>query len=216
MNIGFAVADFLTQVLLVVVGIVLVSRPELLVEQVDFGTTPTVSDFLIAIPVAMVAYTGIETISNMAEEARDYGKTIPRGIGLVVGAVAVIYTFLPAVALSAMPVENGETTLALPKEEGGYADDPVLGVVAEHGPRLAPAPGRDLRRDPGGDDPVHRHERGDPRASRGSATRWASTASFPSSCGCSTRASGRPTSRSWSSARSPASRSCPGRRTSSG
>jgi APA family basic amino acid/polyamine antiporter len=58
------------------------------------------------------------------------GKTIPRGIGLVVGAVAVIYAFLPAVALSAMPVENGETILALPKEEGGYADDPVLGVVA--------------------------------------------------------------------------------------
>ncbi len=128
-NIGFAVADFLTQVILVVVGIVLVFDPELLVRQVDFGTTPTVGDFLIAIPVAMVAYTGIETISNMAEEARDYGKTIPRGIGLVVGAVAVIYTFLPAVALSAMPVKDGETILALPKEEGGYADDPVLGVV---------------------------------------------------------------------------------------
>ena len=128
-NIGFAVADFMTQVILVVVGIVLVFDPDLLVRQVDFGTTPTVGDFLIAIPVAMVAYTGIETISNMAEEARDYGKTIPRGIGLVVGAVAVIYTFLPAVALSAMPVKNGETVLALPKEEGGYADDPVLGVV---------------------------------------------------------------------------------------
>jgi basic amino acid/polyamine antiporter, APA family len=129
-NVGFAVADFLTQVILVVVGVVLVLDPDLLVRQVDFGTTPTVGDFLIAIPVAMVAYTGIETISNMAEEARDYGKTIPRGIGLVVGAVAVIYTFLPAVALSAMPVRNGETVLALPKEEGGYADDPVLGVVA--------------------------------------------------------------------------------------
>ena len=77
----------------------------------------------------MVAYTGIETISNMAEEARDYGKTIPRGIGLVVCRGRVIYTFLPAVALSAMPVKNGETILALPKEEGGYADDPVLGVV---------------------------------------------------------------------------------------
>jgi APA family basic amino acid/polyamine antiporter len=128
-NIGFAVADFLTQCLLVIVGIVLVLDPRLLVEQVDFGTVPTVGDFLIAIPVAMVAYTGIETISNMAEEARDYGKTIPRGIGLVVGAVAVIYTFLPAVALSTMPVENGETKLALPKEEGGFADDPVLGVV---------------------------------------------------------------------------------------
>jgi basic amino acid/polyamine antiporter, APA family len=128
-NIGFAVADFMTQVILVTVGIVLVFDPSLLVRQVDFGTVPTVGNFLIAIPVAMVAYTGIETISNMAEEARDYGKTIPRGIGLVVGAVAVIYTFLPAVALSAMPVKNGETILALPKEQGGFADDPVLGVV---------------------------------------------------------------------------------------
>jgi APA family basic amino acid/polyamine antiporter len=128
-NIGFAVADFMTQVILVIVGIVLVFDPDLLVRQIDLGTTPTWSNFLIAIPVAMVAYTGIETISNMAEEARDYGKTIPRGIGLVVGAVAVIYTFLPAVALSAMPVKNGESLLALPKEEGGFADDPVLGVV---------------------------------------------------------------------------------------
>jgi APA family basic amino acid/polyamine antiporter len=128
-NIGFAVADFLTQVVLVIVGIVLVFDPDLLIRQVDFGTTPTLGDFLIAIPVAMVAYTGIETISNMAEEAKDYGKTIPRGIGLVVGAVAVIYTFLPAVALSAMPVKDGQTVLALPKEQGGFADDPVLGVV---------------------------------------------------------------------------------------
>ena len=129
-NVFFAVADFLTQALLVVVGVVLVLDPDLLVSQIDFGTAPTVSDFLIAIPVGMVAYTGIETISNMAEEARDYGHTIPRGMGLVVIAVFVIYAFLPAVALSAMPVRDGETTLALPKEDGGYADDPILGVVA--------------------------------------------------------------------------------------
>ena len=128
-NVFFAVADFCTQVLLVIVGVALVLDPEQLVNQIDFGTTPTVADFLIAIPVGMVAYTGIETISNLAEEARDYGKTIPRGMGLVVVAVVVIYAFLPAVALSAMPVENGETLLAKSKEDGGYADDPILGVV---------------------------------------------------------------------------------------
>ena len=128
-NIGFAVADFMTQVGLVLVGVVLVLDPDLLVRQVDFGTAPTVGNFLIAIPVAMVAYTGIETVSNMAEEARDVGRTIPRGIGLVVLAVAVIYTCLPAIALSAMPVRDGETILGLTKEQGGYADDPILGVV---------------------------------------------------------------------------------------
>ncbi len=89
----------------------------------------------------MVAYTGIETISNMAEEARDYKKTIPRGIGLVVGAVAVIYVFLPAIALSVMPVKDGTTALAKSKEEGGFADDPILGVVEniDLGPLQGPA-----------------------------------------------------------------------------
>jgi APA family basic amino acid/polyamine antiporter len=129
LNIFLALADFATQLVLVVVGIVLVLSPETLVENVDFGTYPTVTDFLIAIPVGMVAYTGIETISNMAEEARDYGHTIPRGMAGVVVAVFAIYAFLPSVALSAMPVVNGETLLAMSKEEGGYADDPILGVV---------------------------------------------------------------------------------------
>jgi APA family basic amino acid/polyamine antiporter len=113
-----------------VVGVVLVFSPDTLVRNVDLWTSPTLSDFLIAIPVGMVAYTGIETISNMAEEARDYGNTIPRAMGGVVVAVFAIYAFLPAVALSAMPVVDGETKLALSKEEGGYADDPILGVVA--------------------------------------------------------------------------------------
>jgi APA family basic amino acid/polyamine antiporter len=133
LNVVLALADFFTQVALVAVGIVLVLLPETLVENVDFGTSPTVSDFLIAIPVGMVAYTGIETISNMAEEARDFERTIPRGMAGVVAAVFAIYAFLPSVALSAMPVRDGETLLALSKEEGGYADDPILGVVENMG-----------------------------------------------------------------------------------
>jgi len=124
LNIFLALVDFFTQLMLVVVGVTLVFSPETLVDNVDFGTSPTLSDFLVAIPVGMVAYTGIETISNMAEEARDYGKTIPRAVGAVVFAVAVIYAFLPAVALSAMPVVNGTTELATE-----FSGDPVLGVV---------------------------------------------------------------------------------------
>src|SRR5918999_759241 len=133
LNVFLALADFFTQVALVVVGVVLVLSPETLVENVDFGTSPTLSDFLIAIPVGMVAYTGIETISNMAEEARDHGRTIPQAMRAVVAAVMTISLTLPAVALSAMPVENGETLLAEPADEGGYADNPVLGVVKNLG-----------------------------------------------------------------------------------
>jgi APA family basic amino acid/polyamine antiporter len=129
LNVFLALADFCTQVALVVIGLVLVFSPNTLVNNVDLWSSPKLSDFLIAIPVGMVAYTGIETISNMAEEARDFGRTIPRAIGGVVVAVFAIYAFLPAVALSAMPVHNGTTLLALPKDQGGFADDPVLGVV---------------------------------------------------------------------------------------
>jgi basic amino acid/polyamine antiporter, APA family len=132
-NIVLALADFATQLMLVVVGIILVLSPETLVENVDFGVAPTVSDFLIAIPVGMVAFTGIDTISNMAEEARDYGRTIPRAMRGVVAAVLAISLTLPAVALSAMPVEDGRTLLALGQEEGGFADNPVLGVVKNLG-----------------------------------------------------------------------------------
>ncbi len=124
LNIFLALADFATQVVLVIVGAVLVFSPDTLINNIDFGTYPTFGNFLIAIPVGMVAYTGIETVSNLAEEARDYGRTIPRAIGGVVVAVAVIYAFLPAVALSAMPVVNGKTALATT-----YAGDPILGVV---------------------------------------------------------------------------------------
>ena len=129
LNIFLALADYVTQIILVVIGAVLVLSPDTLVSNVDFGRFPTLGNFLIAIPVGMVAYTGIETISNMAEEAHDYRKTIPRGMGGVVIAVVTIYAFLPSVALSAMPVENGTTLLAQSKEQGGFADDPILGVV---------------------------------------------------------------------------------------
>jgi basic amino acid/polyamine antiporter, APA family len=132
-NVVLAVADFLTQVALVVLGFILVLSPETLVENVDFGTAPTLSNFLIAIPVGMVAFTGIDTISNMAEEAQDYGKTIPRAMRGVVIAVMTISLTLPAVALSAMPVEDGSTPLAVGPEEGGFADNPIAGVVQNLG-----------------------------------------------------------------------------------
>jgi APA family basic amino acid/polyamine antiporter len=133
LNIVLAILDFFTQVGLVILGFVLVLSPETLVENVDFGTTPTISDFLIAIPVGMVAFTGIDTISNMAEEARDSGRTVPQAMRLVVVAVMAISLTLPAVALSAMPVENGQTLLALSSEEGGYANNPIQGVVVNLG-----------------------------------------------------------------------------------
>ena len=133
LNIFLAVIDFATQLLLVVLGFVLIFSPTILIDNVHWGVAPTWSSFFLAIPVAMIAYTGIETISNLSEEARDPPKDIPRSIRLVAVAVFAIYFTLPLIALSALPVTqvNGEyqTQLGLPPEEGGYANDPVLGLV---------------------------------------------------------------------------------------
>ncbi|HYV15525.1 MAG TPA: amino acid permease [Conexibacter sp.] len=134
LNIFLAVADFATQLLLVVLGLVLVFSPHTLSSNVHLGLAPTWRDFIIAIPVAMIAYTGIETISNMAEEAKDEAITIPRAINRVVIAVFAIYALLPAVALSALPVTKQpdgsySTLLGVGEDKGGFAGDPVLGIV---------------------------------------------------------------------------------------
>jgi basic amino acid/polyamine antiporter, APA family len=135
LNVFLAIVDFLTQVLLVAIGAVLVLSLETLVDNVDLGVAPTWENFVISIPLGMIAYTGIETISNMAEEARDEAHTIPKAINRVRIAVFAIYFTLPAVALSALPVTrvDGEyqTLLGLSEEEGGFAGDPILGVVKQ-------------------------------------------------------------------------------------
>jgi APA family basic amino acid/polyamine antiporter len=137
LNIVLAVVDFFTQLLMVVVGALLVFSPQTLVDNIHLGVAPTWTDFLVAIPLGMIAYTGIETISNMAEEAKDEAVTIPKAIARVRTAVYAIYFTLPAIALSALPVTLNERTgeyqtlLGVPEEQGGFAGDPILGVVKQ-------------------------------------------------------------------------------------
>ncbi|HET8607520.1 MAG TPA: universal stress protein [Gaiellaceae bacterium] len=138
-NIFLAVTDFATQLLLVVLGFALVFSPHVLAANVHFGVAPGWGSFFLSIPLAMLAYTGIETVSNMSEEARDPMRTIPRAVLFVAVAVFAIYFTLPWIALSAMPVEHVaghtyKTLLALPPTESfrgqhGYQNDPVLGLV---------------------------------------------------------------------------------------
>jgi APA family basic amino acid/polyamine antiporter len=133
LNLVLAIADLATQVVLVCIGIVLVLSPEVLVDNVHLGVAPTWSDFALGIAVGMIAYTGIETISNMAEEARDAVRTIPRSVGFTVIAVLGLYLLIPVVALSAMPVTadaTGHYTTELGRE---FANDPILGIVENLG-----------------------------------------------------------------------------------
>jgi APA family basic amino acid/polyamine antiporter len=133
LNLILAVADLATQVVLVGIGIVLVLSPQVLVDNVHLGVAPTWSDFALGIAVGMIAYTGIETISNMAEEAKDAARTIPRSVGLVVAAVLGLYLLIPVVALSAMPVVKDAAGHYVTALGSKYANDPILGIVENLG-----------------------------------------------------------------------------------
>jgi APA family basic amino acid/polyamine antiporter len=128
LNLVLAVIDFATQLLLLMLGVFLVLNIHTLIDNVHFGVAPTWKDFFLSITVAMISYTGIETISNMSEEARQPRRLIPRAMALVVIAVMVIYSGLPSVALSALPVTHDasgyHTQLATT-----YSGDPILGIV---------------------------------------------------------------------------------------
>jgi APA family basic amino acid/polyamine antiporter len=128
LNLVLAAIDFGTQLLLLLLGVFLVLNFHTLIDNVHFGVAPSWSDFFLSITVAMISYTGIETISNMSEEARNPRRLIPRSMALVVVAVMVIYSGLPSVALSALPVTHDasgyHTQLA-----DQYAGDPILGIV---------------------------------------------------------------------------------------
>jgi len=132
LNLMLAIGDLLTQLALVVAGLFLVFSPDILIDNVELGVAPTWGNFALGIAVGMIAFTGIETISNMAEEARDATRTVVRGTGLTVLAVLFMYALLPMIALSAMPVEQvgGEYVTELGTT---YAEDPVLGVVENIG-----------------------------------------------------------------------------------
>ena len=130
-NFILAITDLGTQVLVVLLGAVLVLNPSLLVHQVHLGTAPSLSQLIFALSIAMLAYTGIETVSNMAEEAQDPGNDVPRAVNFVLIAVLTVYMGISVIALSALPVTHvgGHYQTLLGTTNPGFEQEPVLGIV---------------------------------------------------------------------------------------
>jgi len=145
-GIVIAVLDLITQVGLVALGFAFLFSGDALTRGVSIGSQPSWHSIAFALPLAMLAYTGLETVANLAEETREPGRALPRslfsGIGLVVviyvpgralprslfsgiGLVVVIYVAIAMVALSAFPAENGTTELGTK-----WLHAPMMGIVA--------------------------------------------------------------------------------------
>jgi basic amino acid/polyamine antiporter, APA family len=129
LNIFLAMLDLATQALLVVLGAVLIFDPGQLVAQVHLGVAPTYRELIFGVSISVIAYTGIETVSNMAEEARDPGRDVPRAVNYVLVAVLAMYAAISTIALMALPVTQDASGHYSTELGSRFKDDPVLGIV---------------------------------------------------------------------------------------
>jgi len=118
-NVGAAVLDILTQVSLVVIGFILLFNPAVLIHRI-IDNWPTTGNLILGIALASIAYTGIETMSQMAEETKKPERSVPRALVMMIVVVLVIFAGISLVSLSAMPPEE------LASE---WARDPVAGIA---------------------------------------------------------------------------------------
>jgi len=126
-----AVLDLLTQLLLVVLGFAFLFSSDALTLGVSIGTHPSWHQIAFALPLAMLAYTGLETVANLAEETREPGRDLPRSLFSGIGLVVLIYVAIACVALSAFPATNGTTALGTE-----WLGSPLMGIVDALGGHL--------------------------------------------------------------------------------
>lgn len=83
--------------------------------------SPDWANFFKGTAMAMVAYTGIEAMSQMAAETKNPGLIIPRAIRRVVGVVLFLCAGLSTIGLSVVSPQELSTT---------YLEDPIAGIVS--------------------------------------------------------------------------------------
>jgi len=129
LNLLLAVVDLVTQLVLVILGLLLLLNFRTIISNVHWGIAPTWGNFLASISIAMVSYTGIETISNLSEEAKNPGRSVPRATFAVIAAVLFVSAFLPTIGVSVFPVYHGPNGAFTTDLATTWKDNPVAGIV---------------------------------------------------------------------------------------
>jgi APA family basic amino acid/polyamine antiporter len=137
-GLGVTAIDLFTQLLLVVLGLALLWSPGALTHGVSLGSSPSWHEIAFALPLAMLAYTGLETVANLAEEIRRPGVQLPKSVFAGIGAVVAVYVAIAVVGVMAFPARGGTTELGT-----RWVQAPLMGIVAaldEHLPQWLHTP----------------------------------------------------------------------------
>ena len=120
-----AILDLVVQGLLVLLGAAFLLSPETLRDGLGLASGQEWGDLAFALPLAMLAYTGLETVANLAEEAREPGRTLPRSLFSAIGLVVLVTVLIAAIGLSAYPAAGGSTALG-----DEWLEAPLVGIAA--------------------------------------------------------------------------------------
>ncbi len=110
------IADLATQLLLVSLGFVFLFDKTLYLQRIT-SNWPTPTNLVFGIAIAAIAYTGVETMSQMAEETKKPEKRVPTAMMVT---VIIMYACISTVAFSVM------TPAQLATE---WATDPIAGIA---------------------------------------------------------------------------------------
>jgi len=87
----------------------------------DAAWSPTWPQFFKGVGMAMVAYIGIESISQLAGEARHPSRSVPRSMILTMVTLFALYFGISLIALTALTPQELTTM---------YLEDPIAGIAA--------------------------------------------------------------------------------------
>jgi len=123
--VAIAGLDLGVQLLLVVLGLAFLVTPDALDAGLGVSEGLAPSELAFALPLAMLAYTGLETVANLAEETREPGRALPRSLFSAIGLVVLVTALIAVIGLTAYPPASGTTALG-----DQWLEAPLLGIAA--------------------------------------------------------------------------------------
>ena len=132
--VALALGDLVVQGLVIVIGLLVFLEPGALTASLDLGSgSPGVEDALYAAVIALVAYAGLEAVSDLVPELDISPQRIGKLVGRSAWTIPLLFAAIAVVALLALPVVEGPGG---PSTELGttFLGAPILGVVSSFEP----------------------------------------------------------------------------------
>ena len=123
------IADLMVQASVIVLGLVLVFHPSRLGHAIHIGSAPTWSGILFALPIAVIAFTGLEAAASLAGETAASPEQLKRLIGPGAAVIVLVYVGIAVVGVGVLPIHDGVSALG-----HQHLKAPVLGVVQAYHP----------------------------------------------------------------------------------